>query len=109
MFASEQYESRFIRDVYNFVVSKYKKGQIIRLLISGKNFFQFDGEIDVKSEVDKWDQVLGSRQAEINIVRTDDLHINFAIPDLTPAKVKSLTEQLNQGASIIKYSISRAN
>ncbi len=109
LFASEQYESRFIRDVYNFVVSKYKKGQIIRLLISGKNFFQFDGEIDVKSEVDKWDQVLGSRQAEINIVRTDDLHINFAIPDLTPAKVKSLTEQLNQGASIIKYSISRAN
>lgn len=106
LFASEQFESKFIREVYAFVVSKYEKRQIVCLLISGKNFFQFDDEIDVKSEIAKWDGVLGTRPAEINIVRSDRLLVNFGLSGLTPTKVKLLTNQLNQGTARIQYSIS---
>jgi hypothetical protein len=106
--ASEQFESKFIRTIYAFVVAKYEKGELIRLSINGKNLFQYDEMLDANVEVEKWAKALGARSAEITILRSDDLLVNFAIPNLPKNQVKLITDQLNSGSKLITYSVNLA-
>ena len=106
LFASEQFESRFIRDVYKFIDSKYSQGKLVRLLISGKNFFQYDDEIDWESELAKWEIVFRENPSEINLLSSDNLIVNFRISDVSQEKCDDLTEELMADSGPISYSIS---
>ena len=106
LFASEQFESDLIREIYRFLSSKYAEQKLVRLVISGKNFFQFDELIDSNSEISKWEQVFSEDLTEINVISGDQIIVNFRIPDLSQTKVKSLTSALNADSSPISYSIS---
>ena len=103
--ASEQFESKLIREIYAYVLSKYEHGEIIRLSINGKNLFQFDEEFDPKVEISKWNKVLEQSPSEITIVRSDELMVNFMIPGINRSQVKLLTEKLNFGSNRVKYSV----
>jgi hypothetical protein len=106
LFASEQFESKFIRDIYKYLSSKYAERKLVRLLISGKNFFQFDEEIDSSTEISKWDIVFKEDLTEINVISGDQLIVNFRIPGLSQEKVGEITKALNTNLTTVSYSIS---
>ena len=106
LFASEQFESKFIRDIYKYLSSKYAERKLVRLLISGKNFFQFDEEIDSSTEISKWDIVFKEDITEINVISGDQLIVNFRIPSLSQEKVGEITKALNTNLTPVSYSIS---
>jgi hypothetical protein len=76
------------------------------LLISGKNFFQFDEEIDSSTEISKWDIVFKEDLTEINVISGDQLIVNFRIPGLSQEKVGEITKALNTSLTPVSYSIS---
>jgi signal transduction histidine kinase len=106
LFASEQFESEFIRNVYGYLMTKYEKRKLVRLIINGKNFFQFDDEVDSSAEISKWDMVFREGITEINLISGDNLIVNFRIPGLSQEKVSEIMKVLNTNLSSISYSIS---
>jgi hypothetical protein len=88
LICSEQFESRAVRDFYDFAIDRLRRGIPNRISILGDSFFEVDRLVNLKDLFIKMDQVLGNENAQISLLRIDGLSIEVVVED------EELTQQL---------------